>query len=450
MKDVSALIQENGAVQDRSIYWNEDIYELEQERIFARAWLFLTHESQIPEPGDFITTRMGEDEVIVARHTDRSLHAFINSCPHRGNQVCYSEMGNTKSFTCAYHGWGFGTDGKLNTVPLEHETYYDNIDKERFGLQKVAQIDSYRGLIFATFDAGAPPLTEWLGDMAWYMDSFMDVPGGTELLGPPMKSILDCNWKVPVENFIGDGYHVGWAHAAALDALNSMQAMGGGEGNPLMSMQGNAGYEPDGTGIQVSTRGGHGMGIIWDTAAALHVNPAYADWLAHRTEIVRQQQGEWQARLYNGHWNASIFPNCSFLYGTNTFKHWQPAGPRSIEVFTWTLVEKEMPEELKQYLAVMNMMTFGTAGMLETDDGENMEGCTGSNRGWVTRQGKIYSGMGQVNEGPHPELPGIVSEGIVAETSHRGFYRAWADMMSGKSWDEMSRDASRRSIKEVA
>ncbi len=441
MKDVSALIQENGAVQDRSIYWNEDIYELEQERIFARAWLFLTHESQIPEPGDFITTRMGEDEVIVARHTDGSLKAFINSCPHRGNQVCYSEMGNTRSFTCAYHGWAFGTDGSLITVPLEHETYYDNIEKSRFGLQQVAQIDSYRGLIFATFDASAPPLKEWLGDMAWYMDSFMAVPGGTELLGPPMKSILDCNWKVPVENFIGDGYHVGWAHAAALDAIQS----------PLTSMKGNApGYEPAKSGIQVATHGGHGMGIIWDMAAALHVNPAYHEWLEYRTAQVREQQGEWAAKLYNGHWDASIFPNCSFLYGTNTFKHWQPAGPRSIEVFTWTLVETEMPEELKQYLAVMNMMTFGTAGMLETDDGENMEGCTNTNRGWMTRQGKLYSGMGQINEGPHSELPGIVSDGIVCETSYRGFYRAWADMMSGKSWEEMSRDATRRSIKEVA
>ncbi|RLA04356.1 MAG: aromatic ring-hydroxylating dioxygenase subunit alpha [Gammaproteobacteria bacterium] len=441
MKDLSALIQENGAVQDRSIYWDEDIYELEQERIFARSWLFLTHESQIPLPGDFVTTRMGEDEVIVSRHSDGSLQAYLNSCPHRGNQVCYAEMGNAKSFTCAYHGWAFGTDGKLTNVPLEGDTYYSDINKDRFGMQSVAQIDSFRGLIFATFDAGAPSLNEWLGDMGWYLDSFMDVPGGTELLGPSMKSILDCNWKVTVENFIGDGYHVGWAHAAALDAIKS----------PLSFMKGNAAFDPkDNGGIQVATRGGHGMGIIWDMAAALHVNPAYHEWLEYRGAQVREKQGERAEKLLKGHWNASIFPNCSFLHGTNTFKHWQPRGPRSIEVVTWTLVEKEMPQELKEYLAVMMMMTFGTAGMLETDDGENMEGCTGSNRGWMTRQGKIYSGMGQINEGPNSEWPGIVNEGFVAETSYRGFYRTWADMMSGKSWEEMARGDGRRSIKEVA
>jgi 3-phenylpropionate/trans-cinnamate dioxygenase alpha subunit len=99
-----------------------------------------------------------------------------------------------------------------------------------------------------------------------------------------------------------------------------------------------------------------------------------------------------------------------------------------------------MPEELKQMLVATNMMTFGTAGMLETDDGENMEQCTASNRGWVTRRGKLYSGMGQVREGVHPELPGIVGKGIVCETSNRGFYRRWAELMSGRSWEEIARE----------
>ena len=138
------------------------------------------------------------------------------------------------------------------------------------------------------------------------------------------------------------------------------------------------------------------------------------------------------------------------MYGTNTFKVWQPGGPDSIEVFTWTLVEKEMPEQIKQMMVMTNMMTFGTAGMLETDDGENMEQCTASNRGWVTRRGQIYSGMGQINEGRHPELPGIIGKGIVCETANRGFYRRWAEMVSGKKWDEMARDPGLQPLREVA
>jgi 3-phenylpropionate/trans-cinnamate dioxygenase alpha subunit len=125
-------------------------------------------------------------------------------------------------------------------------------------------------------------------------------------------------------------------------------------------------------------------------------------------------------------------------------------GPHNIEVWTWTLVEKEMPEELKQMMVATNMMTFGTAGMLETDDGENMEQCTGSNRGWVTRRGKLYSGMGQVREGVHPELPGIIGKGIVCETSNRGFYRRWAELMSGRSWEEIAREPHYAPNRQVA
>ncbi|MFP5465138.1 MAG: aromatic ring-hydroxylating oxygenase subunit alpha [Gammaproteobacteria bacterium] len=440
MKDVSKLILEDGAVQDRRIYWDQDIYEQELEQIFARAWQFLAHEGQIPNAGDFITTRMGEDNVIVARQADGSIKAFINSCPHRGNVVCHADTGNAKAFTCAYHGWAFGLDGALATVPLEHDAYYDAIERPRYAMHPVAKVETYKGLVFGTFDARAPSLRDYLGDMAWYMDTFLDVPGGIELLGPPMKSILNCNWKVPVENFIADGYHVGWAHAAALKAIES----------PLSPLAGNQAYDVN-TGLQVATRGGHGFGVIWDAAAAIHPEGgAFRDWLAKRTPIMRERLGEWRSRFYNGHWDASIFPNCSFLYGTNTWKLWLPMGPHNIEVWTWTLVEKDMPAELKQMMVATNMMTFGTAGMLETDDGENMEQCTGSNRGWVTRRGKLYSGMGQVREGVHAELPGIVGKGIVCETSNRGFYRRWAELMSGRSWEEVAREPRSAPNREVA
>ncbi len=359
MKDISKLILEDGAVQDRRIYWDQDIYEQELEQIFARAWQFLAHEGQIPNAGDFLTTHMGEDNVIVARQSDGTIKAFINSCPHRGNVVCHADSGNAKAFTCAYHGWAFGLDGALATVPLEHDAYYDAIERPRYAMHPVAKVDSYKGLVFGTFDARAPSLRDYLGDMAWYMDTFLDVPGGIELLGPPMKSILNCNWKVPVENFIADGYHVGWAHAAALKAIES----------PLSPLVGNQAYDVN-TGLQVATRGGHGFGVIWDAAAAIHPEGgAFREWLEKRTPIMRERLGEWRSRFYNGHWDASIFPNCSFLYGTNTWKLWLPMGPHNIEVWTWTLVEKDMPEALKQMMVATNMMTFGTAGMLETDDG---------------------------------------------------------------------------------
>ena len=424
------LILEDGALQHRSIFWDEAIYEQELKHIFARAWLFLTHESLIPNPGDYNTTRMGEDNVIVIRQDDGSIRAFINSCRHRGNTVCHADAGNTQRFTCTYHGWAYDRTGALVGVPLEKESWFGTLDKARWGLRPVAQVASYKGLVFGTFDAGAPPLEDYLGDMRWYVDSFLDVPGGIELIGPPMKSILNCNWKTPTENFGGDDYHFGWTHAAGVAVI----------GGPLQGLSGNVPLPPE-VGFQVGSKYGHCFGFIEQAAAGLQMldewRAEYAKWLAARTPVMQERVGALRARLYNGHWNASFFPNCSFLYGTSTFKVWQPRGPRQLEVYTWTLVEKDMPQELKDVLHRSNIAAFGTAGMLESDDGENFEECTQTNRGYVTRQDYYYTGMGVGHEGPRPDMPGVVSEVLMAETGIRNFYRTWARMMRGTPWQDV-------------
>ncbi len=428
MVNIDKLVDLDNAVQSKKVFWDQEVYEMEMERIFGRAWLFLTHESQIPNPGDFFTTFMGEDPIIVARQMDGSIKAFINSCTHRGNQVCHADSGNSRSFTCSYHGWSFGLDGALVGVPLEEQVYYNKLDKEAHGLPQVAKVESYRGFVFGCFDVEAPPLIDYLGEMAWYMDSWADTGGGAELIGTPMKTILRCNWKVPSENFIGDGYHVGWTHGAALQMI----------GGPLAGLGGNADIPLDDIGAQVTTRHGHGFGAIWELGHAIHTGADnYVQYQQQTLPEVKETKGDWRARFYTAHWNSGIFPNTSFLYGTNTFKIWHPKGPHEIEVWTWTIVQKNMPEELKREIQKQAIMTFGTAGTLESDDGENMETCTRTNRGFQTRQGAMNAAMGLGTEGRHPELPGVVGRSFIGETSYRGFYRFWKEIMQAESWDDI-------------
>jgi naphthalene 1,2-dioxygenase subunit alpha len=232
MVDVSKLINTKDGIQSRRIFHDQDIYDLEMERIFARCWLFLTHESLIPNAGDFITTKMGQDNVIVVRQQNGKVRAFVNSCSHRGARVCAAEAGNTRSFVCSYHGWAYGIDGSLQGVPLEKEVYNNQLDKFTHGLVEVALVDSFCGFIYGCFDSSAPSLREFLGEAAWYLEAWMGVPGGTELIGPPSRSMLYCNWKTPGENFIGDMYHVGWTHASSTQVLFPQ--------SPLMALQGNA------------------------------------------------------------------------------------------------------------------------------------------------------------------------------------------------------------------
>src|ERR1700722_7922194 len=116
---------------------------------------------------------MGGDPVIIARQKDGSVKAFLNVCRHRGMKVVRAEDGNTNAFMCTYHGWTYDGSGALVSVPNFEDAYYGELDMSKWGLVQV-RAEEYKGFWFGNFDASAPPLVDYLGDVTWYLDSWID------------------------------------------------------------------------------------------------------------------------------------------------------------------------------------------------------------------------------------------------------------------------------------
>lgn len=418
------LVDDEFGTVDRRIFWDRAIYDQEMERIFARSWLFVAHESQIAEPGAFVTTYMGEDSVIVVRADDGSINVFLNSCPHRGNRVCFADSGKDRAFTCNYHGWAFGLDGGLKKMPkmgLYKQT--PGFRMEDWGLKR-ARVATYLGLVFANFDEDAPGLDDYLGDFRWYLDALLDVEeGGTEFIGGgATRSVMNCNWKFPADNFVGDIYHALWTH------------LGGSE--PTLGRHGGVIVTND-RSWQVSVNG-HG----WEFNDSFLGNAATMGdrellrYMRSRQDAITARLGAFRANMWGSVASGTVFPNFSFLPGYFTFRTFQPKGPTKTEIHAWTLVPKNMPEEIKDRFRRGSMRTFSPSGILEMDDGENWEHSTMANAGYVTRNQRLCYAMappGEVTE----DLPGIIHSGQLSDANQRLFYKRWAQMMDAGSWDEI-------------
>ena len=172
VQSIKALVQPDRV--HRAVYTDPALFELEMDRIFARAWLILGHESQVRSPGDFFTTRMGREPVIVTRHRDGAVHVLVNRCVHRGARVCEAPAGTVPEFVCAYHGWTYGTDGRLVGLPLPGGYERPAGVSTGGGLARVPRVDAYRGFLFASMAEDGPTLAEFLGPLRASFDDFVE------------------------------------------------------------------------------------------------------------------------------------------------------------------------------------------------------------------------------------------------------------------------------------
>jgi phenylpropionate dioxygenase-like ring-hydroxylating dioxygenase large terminal subunit len=426
----------------RPIFIDEQIYQLELERIFARAWNFMCHESQIPNPGDFFLSYIGEESVICTRDKSGKLQAFLNSCRHRGNAVCRAEQGNTRSFLCTYHGWTYDLAGKLIGVPGYKDLYHEQLDRSQWGLISAGKVAAYKGFVFATMDPNAPDLDDYLGPVGQLALDLVASRGSIQAVGGVQKYTIGCNWKFATDNCF-DYYHGAIAHASA--GIVGAQAGAGGRPDPNGGVTQRQGYDAVQHRVVLgdyghAISGPHISDQAWSKleadGAAGPINTLTDD--AWRTDPrVREELGD-MVRV-RGH--RIVFPNLWVVASTSQVCLRIPKGPAKTELWWFTLVPEEFNEEQRHAYVHSANHRFGAAGILEQEDGENWDQSTRAMKGPVAQR---YPLNYQLNMG-HGEVKrserGLAYvDTLVNEHGAIWIYQAWADWMDAENWDALKRE----------
>ncbi len=419
------------------IYNDEAIFALEKERVFGRSWLFVAHESEVPKPGDYVVRRVLQDSFIVARDESGTVRVMFNMCLHRGMQVCRAEMGNASHFRCPYHGWSYKNDGRLIGLPFHGEAYGGEAGFQKRGqaLLPAPALDTYNGLIFINLDPDAPPLREYLGDFAFYLDFYTkQSPAGIELRGP-QRWRIKANWKIGAENFAGDSYHTPQTHASVVEIG--------------LFREPKAEKRKEGALYQAGPGGGTTYKLPEGDFRGRMRYVGYPDEMIDRIELswsAQQRQMIGQDGFMIS--AATLFPNLSFVHNwpkvaDNTedvlpfisLRTWQPISADETEVLSWFAVDSQAPQGFKNLSYKAYLMCFGSSGMFEQDDVENWTSLTSTAAGSMARRLLLNSRMGlTADDKPvvpplaHFSGPGTAYVGF-GEYNQRALLARWADSM---------------------
>lgn len=424
---------ERGLIPAR-IFNDPEIHRLELERLFARAWVFVGHETEIPRPGDYCLRYIGQDPFIFVRDEAGSVRVLFNACRHRGVQVCRAERGNASHFRCVYHGWTYKNTGELIGIPAAEEAY-KGFDKSAWGLLPAPQVASIHGLVFASLDPQAPPLETYLGGMKWYLDLLFGLTEeGMEVIGEPHRWILEANWKIAADNFAGDDYHTLYLHKSMWD-VNVFQVP------PRANMM----------GYHVQAGNGHTISF----SIAPDPNEPGPTFWGYPQEIIarfcpdRVSREQFELARRSRVSVGTIFPNLSFLtvpltadpdrISPTTFmtvRQWQPKGPDRMEIWSWALTWKEASPEFRERSYQACMASFSPSGIFEQDDTVPWPLITKTagtvffgRRNEMLNYQMGLDGIGAARPVTDWPGPGVVYSPRYEEGVQRHFYRRWLEYM---------------------
>jgi phenylpropionate dioxygenase-like ring-hydroxylating dioxygenase large terminal subunit len=417
--DYSSLIEE-GRVHS-SVFTDESIFEVELERIFYKFWVYLAHESEVAEPGDYCRKSIGRHSIVVTRGTDGEVRAFFNRCRHRGTTVCRYDSGNAEFFRCPYHGWTYSNQGPLIGVPFPGR-YGDDFDKKNLGLAPVPRLESYRGFLFVSLAEDGPSLTEHLGRSAEYIDMFLQASPAEQITvsAGVSKSNFHGNWK-----FVGmDGYHVNFTHKSVLD-LQLRRKNTAARGNntdraPNLTVDlGNGHCRLDLSvtdKVEIGKATASLIGEIPDTEAGRKYLAQMTDRWGSEAEAYERIRGSRDVHVH-------VWPNLQLI--GSEIRVIRPLASGYTEVFGYPAMLLDVPDEINErrlrgYEWFNTVAAFGTPDDREIFE-RNQTGLQNDQEPWMV----LSRGLGKAET----RDDGVVVGNITDEVTQRSQLRQWAEAM---------------------
>ena len=401
-----------------SLYTDPALFDAELQKIFHSTWIWVAHEREVPEPGSYKTTFIGKQRVIVVGDGKKAINVLLNRCRHRGATVCEHKKGKTNSFVCPYHGWGYALDGSLRGIP-HPESYGDCLDKAELPLVSL-RVESYAGMVFATFKDDIEPLEDFLGAAKKWMDLFMKQGAGYGIKVPGEHRFrFPGNWKIQLENTT-DAYHFPLVHKSFLSSVDEQTL-------ELFDFVKGPGYVED-------LGNGHSVMVMIPELVDLEADldkpiPERFESLAAelRDEGIDEQQVRRIVRAVGGSgFNLNLFPNvaCSMAF----FRVLQPISVTETEIHHSVITMDGGPAAANRYRLRLHEHFQGPMGFGTPDDSEAWErvqkGARAGEDLWIM----LNRGL----PGEKPSADGLVSD-VSAETGMRAAYQQWKKMMTDEA-----------------
>jgi phenylpropionate dioxygenase-like ring-hydroxylating dioxygenase large terminal subunit len=427
--NIRFLVREDSV--HRRAYADAEVFALEQERIFGRLWIYVAHESQVRNAGDFLRTRLAEHEILVTRHQDGNVYVLHNRCPHRGARLCMVDHGTSRLLTCPYHAWAFRPDGTLSAVPhlKSYPASFDVADPQNH-LQRVKHVQNYRGFVFANLSDNPPPLTDHLGPMTQVIDNLIDraPEGEIEIADSSFTLEYHGNWKLHMEN-ANDVFHPSFVHSSSVAPARAAPAnasiLDQDQTREMLLANGFGASEWE--GIQLNgLPGGHTFMTSFYKKGVLAHEEQDPVMQRYRAALLARLGSERAAAVLGmNRFNNIVYPNLLINAQYQQMRVTLPLAVDLTHIRIHCFRLKGAPDEIF-HRAIRFMTTVGSpASMIFSDDVEMLERCQ---QGLVKQAGP-WVNFARGLDTDHRDSDGSVG-GTASELPNRVQFEAWVNCLT--------------------